>query len=369
MNILFALPGLHKVRRGAEVVFESVAQEIASGGEHQVTMLGSGQPIAERAYAFEHLPAASRDRFETWPKLPFLRSEFMYEELTFALGLLRHPARRAADVTMTCGYPYGNWTLRAPTGRGHRPAHVFVTQNGDWPAFERGGEARFFGCDGLVCTNPVYHARNRDRWRTALIPNGVDPRRFHPDPGDRARFGLPTDRPVVLMASALQANKRVLEAIAAVALVPRAHLMIAGDGPLRDEVDRLAGERLPGRFSRGTFGPDDMPLLYRSADVFLHPSIEEPFGNVYIEALSSGLPVVANDEEITRWILGEYGVFTDARSDEALARALEDAQSMTSSTRAEASAWAHATYAWSVVAGRYLEFLVETVERRRRVPA
>ena len=45
MHVLFALPGLHRVRRGAEVVFESVAQEIALGGEHQVTLVGSGRPI------------------------------------------------------------------------------------------------------------------------------------------------------------------------------------------------------------------------------------------------------------------------------------------------------------------------------------
>src|SRR5689334_10157497 len=84
MRILFALPGLHRFGRGAEVVFESVAEQIALRGEHQVTLVGSGEARTDRAYDFIHLPAASRERFEHWPKLPFLRHEFMYEELSFA---------------------------------------------------------------------------------------------------------------------------------------------------------------------------------------------------------------------------------------------------------------------------------------------
>src|SRR3546814_16103079 len=47
-----------------------------------------------------------------------------------------------------------------------------------------------------------------------------------------------------------------------------------------------------------------MPALYRSADVFLHMSLLESFGNVFIEAWASGLPVIGHDTERLRWILG-----------------------------------------------------------------
>ena len=190
MRILFALPGLHRFGRGAEVVFESIAQQVAAAGNHQVTLVGSGEVRPGRAYDFVHVPAVSRERFEHWPKLPFLRHEFMYEELTFAAGLLRLPIVEQADVTMTCSYPYTNWALRRRR-RGGRPAHVFVTQNGDWPALKRGPEPRFFSCDGLICTNPLYYERNSARWHSTLIPNGVDPLRFLPGPARRAELGLP----------------------------------------------------------------------------------------------------------------------------------------------------------------------------------
>ena len=367
MRILFALPGLHRFGRGAEVVFESVAQKIALRREHQVTLVGSGEKRADRAYDFIHLPSVSRERFEHWPKFPFLRHEFMYEELSFAAALAGLPAVGQADVTMTCSYPYTNWALRRPRA-GKRPAHVFVTQNGDWPAFEQRAEARFFSCDGLICTNPLYYERNRERWHSALIPNGVDPSRFHPGPQRKAELGLPTDRPVILMVSALEPGKRVIEAMRAVADVPDAYLVIAGDGPQRDEVDRLAGERLPGRFMRGTFRHEQMPDLYRSSDLFLHTKIRESFGNVYVEALSCGAPIVAHDDEVTRWILGDHATLVDSTSESALAAAIADALRAPRGPR-DAAAWAHARYSWEVVAGKYVDFFSDVLERRSPCPA
>jgi glycosyltransferase involved in cell wall biosynthesis len=365
MQLLFALPGLHRVGRGAEVVFESVAQQIAARGEHQVTLVGSGQPRADRAYDFIHLPAVSREHFEHWPKLPFLRQEFMYEELTFATGLALLPAVGKADVTMTCGYPYTNWALRRPRLGKRRPAHIFVTQNGDWPAQGRGAEPRFFSCDGLICTNPLYFERNRARWHSALIPNGVDPARFHPGPQRRAELGLPIERPIVLMVSALEAGKRVIEAMHAVAEVPDAFLVVAGDGPLRHEVDRLAAERLPGRFMRGTFTHEQMPDLYRSADLFLHTKIRESFGNVYVEALSCGAPIVAHDDEVTRWILGGHAVLVDTTSKEALTKVIAEAL-RAPKTDTEGAAWARSRYGWEAIAAQYVDFFRDVLERTRR---
>jgi glycosyltransferase involved in cell wall biosynthesis len=362
MHILFALPGLHRFDRGAEVVFESVAEQIARQGMHRVTLVGSGQTRPGRSYDFVHVPAVSRERFEHWPKLPFLRHEFMYEELTFAAGLGALRAVIEADVTMTCSYPYTNWALRRPRSGG-RPKHVFVTQNGDWPALGRGLEPLFFSCEGLICTNPLYYERNRERWHSTLIPNGVDPARFRPGPQRKTELGLPVDGPVVLMVSALEPGKRVIEALRAMADVPEAYLMVAGDGPLRDDVDRLAAELLPGRFSRATFRHDQMPDLYRSADLFLHTKIRESFGNVYIEALSCGAPIVAHDDEVTRWILGDYAMLVDTNSQAALSAAISQALKTRPADPAAAK-WAHARYSWDVVAEQYLGFFDEVLAGR-----
>lgn len=361
MRLLFALPGLHRFGRGAEVVFESVAQQIALSGRHEVTLVGPGQPRGDRAYEFIHVPAVSRERFERWPKFPFARHEFMYEELTFAAGLIGLPAVGAADLTMTCSYPYTNWALRRP--RKHRPAHVFVTQNGDWAPQGRGLEPGLFGCDGLICTNPLYYQRNKERWRSTLIPNGIDPARFYPGPQRKSEFDLPLDQSVVVMASALEPGKRVLEAVRAMADVPNAFLLIAGDGPQREEVDALAAKLLPNRFRRATFSHEQMPELYRSADLFLHTKIRESFGNVYIEALSCGVPIVAHDDEVTRWILGDHAMLVDTQSAQELAAAIT--QTLRSpSNGAAAAAWAHSRYSWEVVARKYVDFFEDVLDRR-----
>jgi glycosyltransferase involved in cell wall biosynthesis len=360
VRFLFALPGLHRFGRGAEVVFESIAQQIAAAGEHDVTLVGSGHPRGDRAYDFIHVPAASRDQFENWPKMPFLRHHFMYEELTFAAGLATLREVADADVTLTCSYPYVNWALRRRR-RGGRPPHVFVTQNGDWAPQGLGIEPRFFSCEGLICTNPLYLERSRERWNATLIPNGVDPTRFFPGPDRREELELPADRPIVLMVSALEPGKRVLEAIEAMTEVPGAMLVVAGDGPLRDKVDQLAARLIPGRFKRATFRHEQMPDLYRSADLFLHTKIRESFGNVYIEALSCGTPIVAHDDEVTRWILDEHATLVDTEDRHALSGAIRKAL-RAGRGQAAAAGWAHERYSWSVVADSYAGFLAHVAQ-------
>jgi glycosyltransferase involved in cell wall biosynthesis len=233
--------------------------------------------------------------------------------LTFIPDFLRRYRPAQFDITVTCSYPFTNWMLRRPTLRGSRPPHIFVTQNGDWPARSNGSEFRFFGCEGLVCTNPDFYASNQHRWRCRLIPNAVECDRFHPGAGQRQRFGLPEDQLVILMVSALIPSKRVETGIEAASRIPDAHLVVAGDGPLRQTVDSKAAQLLPGRFTRLTVTPDLMPLLYRSTNVFLHLSKEESFGNVFIEAMACGVPVVGHETDRLRWIVGndEYLLDTD----------------------------------------------------------
>ena len=362
MRVLFALPGLHRIGRGAEVAFESVAQELAREGKHDVHVIGSGVAIPGRAYRFGHVSAIPRERFEGWPTMPFLRNEFAYEDLTFAAGLMLKHWRDETDITVTCSYPYTNWALRSRLPGRTKPLHIFVTQNGDWPAYERRRECRFFSCDGLVCTNPLYWQRNRERWFSTLIPNGIDPTRFYPGAGDRARLGLPENRPVVLMVSALDQSKRVLEGMRAVAKIANAFCVVAGDGPLRDEVDRLAVESLAGRFLRATFPHDLMPMLYRSANVFLHTAMHESFGNVYIEALASGIPVVAHDDEVTRWIFEDHGYLVDTTAEPILVDTLKVALSAPASTATRAASFARSKYNWRVIAARYSDFFAEVTD-------
>ena len=364
MHIQFALAGLHRVRRGAEVAFESVAEQLAGHPGDQVSMIGSGEPRADRSYRFEHVSVIGRETFEKWPSMPLFRNEMMYEEFTFAARLLVSGASRNADVTVTCGYPYTNWALRARGSVKGRPLHVFVTQNGDWPAVERKREYRFFSCDGLICTNPRYWNRNRERWNAVLIPNGIDPARFHPGPSNRAALGLPAGGPIVLMVAAADANKRVIEGLKAVAELGDVNFVVAGDGPLRDQLDALGNELMPGRYVRKTFPQHQMGDLYRSANILLHPTIGESFGNIYVEAMASGLPVAAHDEDLTRWIFDGRAELADANSQSELVAAMTRALGKPAASRTEAAAYASERFAWPSIAKQYRAFFAELLSQR-----
>ena len=304
-----------------------------------------------------------RENFELFPAIPVLRHEFAYEEMTFVPALLKQYRPAEYDITLTCGYPFTNWVLRRPVWRGTRPPHVFVTENGDWPAFSDTSEFRFFGCEGLVCTNPDFYQRNRHRWRCRLIPNGVDCDRFRPGPAQRQELGLPGDCLIVLMVSALDSIKRVEIGIQAVSELSDAHLVVAGDGPLRRVIDAEAARLLPGRFTRLSLPPERMPALYQSSDVFLHLSKAESFGNVFIEAMACGIPIVAHDSERLRWIVGNDEFLLDTSDPAAVARCIELAAKGPAIERRGRAAKA-AAFSWPRIGKMYREFLEEVIASR-----
>ena len=223
-----------------------------------------------------HVPTVRRERFERWPRVPTLRNETGWEEEHLCLG----SSPSSDQGTLILSRPA---CIHLPIGRSAVPRLVlgdlkgFSLRKRDWPPYSNDAEFRFFDCDGLVCTNPDYFERNRHRYKCDLIPNGVDLSRFRPGKSEKARFGLP-EGPVVLMASALIESKNVAEGIAAMTNVSSATLVVAGDGPLRDEMRKLGDQLIPDRYIQLTVPAADMPALYRSADAFMHLSVDEFLG-------------------------------------------------------------------------------------------
>ncbi|GAA4000748.1 hypothetical protein GCM10022211_09120 [Sphingomonas humi] len=355
------MPGLHRVSRGAEIAFMSVGSELARRG-HEVTLIGSGPERPGTSYRYLSAPLIGRERFERFPSWPAFRTETSWEEASFIPGFLRVYRPADYDVTLACSYPFLNWALRSRKHKGRRPAHVFVTQNGDWPAQADNSENRFFGCEGLVCINPDYLETNRDRYRSALIPNGVDLARFHNMPPARADLGLPEGVPLVLMASALIHSKQVGTAIDAVSRLPGVHLAVAGDGPLRATLRDQAARLMPGRFHNFTVTPDRMPALYNSADLFLHLSRDECFGNVFVEAMACGLTTVAWDLPRTRWITDTTACLVRDEDMDALTSGIAD--SLQRSADRSALEERAKLFSWDRIAAQYEAFLAEVIAQR-----
>jgi glycosyltransferase involved in cell wall biosynthesis len=144
--------------------------------------------------------------------------------------------------------------------------------------------------------------------RARVIPYGVDTARFSPDPQRRQiwrrRLGIGAGAPLLLGVGRMAAKKGfgVLAAAlpALLAALPELHVVLAGDGDLLPELAAATAawrERvhLPGAVLR-----DTLPDLYRAADLFVLPAVHDQRGNVdglpnvILEAMASGLPVVAS---------------------------------------------------------------------------
>ena len=162
------------------------------------------------------------------------------------------------------------------------------------------------------------------------------------------------------MVSAMIASKRVDAGVRAVAQIPDAHLVVAGDGPMRAEVKRLAAELLPNRFTQLSVKSDRMAALYRSADVFLHLSQDESFGNVYVEAMACGLPIVAHDSPRTRWIVSDDEYLAQSDDIAAVARQLGHAFADTP-VRQSARLTRAKQFQWSNIARQYQAFFAQVI--------
>jgi glycosyltransferase involved in cell wall biosynthesis len=131
-----------------------------------------------------------------------------------------------------------------------------------------------------------------------VVARGVDTALFDParrNEALRKSWGVGPDDPVLLHVGRIAAEKNLDALLAAYstarAQAPRSRLVLVGDGPARAEVQA----RCPDAIFAGTRRGEDLAVHYASADVFLFPSLTETYGNVTLEALASGLTVVAFD--------------------------------------------------------------------------
>lgn len=145
-EIFFALPGLLRHSRGAEIAFISVATELAKLGD-TVTIMGSGPVRAGTHDGYVGVPSIAHKNFESFSSIPPLRNEFADDEMTFVPGRLSQYQPTNDDVILTDSYSFTNLFLRRRVLRGSRLAHVSVTQNGDWTAYAISAECRYFRRD------------------------------------------------------------------------------------------------------------------------------------------------------------------------------------------------------------------------------
>jgi glycosyltransferase involved in cell wall biosynthesis len=163
------------------------------------------------------------------------------------------------------------------------------------------------------------------------------------------------------MVSALIPNKRIEFGIQAVSKIPGAHLVVAGDGPLRSEITAAAAQFLPDKFTLLSVAPERMPMLYQAADVFLQASKDEPFPLVFLEAMACGVPIVGHDMPRVRWFIGDDEFLADMDDPESIARSIQRAYDSFTPEGRQKRVEKAAAFSWAKVAGMYRDFFQEII--------
>ena len=206
--------------------------------------------------------------------------------------------------------------------------------------------------------------------RLEVVTRGVDTDRFDPSRRSaelRASWGVGPEDLVVTCVGRLAPEKNlgvVLTAIEAIARqLPRAKLLLVGDGPQRAEL----AARCPSAIFAGQRTGEDLAAHYASADLFLFPSLTETFGNVTTEAMASGLPVVAFDHAAAAQLIhsgrngilvpqGDIAAFVQAATE--LAAQPDRRATLGEQARASALGWS-----WDAIVARFESVLMAVVQR------
>lgn len=210
-----------------------------------------------------------------------------------------------------------------------------------------------------------------------MVPNGVDVAHFsapdelareHACVEVRKQYDIPLKSPLVISISRLVSKNGIADLIRAMKFLPEdAHLMIVGEGALFQSLHTLVQtEGLKKRvIFAGTVNHKELPKYLWASDVFCRPSLSEGLGNVFLEAMAAGVPVVAPQVGGIKDFLidGETGFVCASGNPEnialALRRALSDLAARTHVIE-EARALVREKYDWQNVS-RQMKFIFDAL--------
>ena len=252
----------------------------------------------------------------------FTIPEYELQKLSFPpiLEVVDHIIRRGyTELILSTPGPMGLTGLLAAKLLGLRVSAIYHT---DFPQY-----ARFLSEDDPMMEGIAWNymqwfysqmdrvyvnsQKYLDRWvekglpkeKLRILPRGLETEVFdlrHRDPGFWKKRGA---RGKVVLYVGRISKEKELEFLAQVAermkRDTQIHFAFTGDGPLLPELKK----RLPQALFTGTLHGEDLSRAYASADLFVFPSTTDTYGNVVIEALASGLPVLVSDQGGPRELL------------------------------------------------------------------
>jgi len=238
--------------------------------------------------------------------------------------------------------------------------------------------------DGIICVGANEEAGLQARYPDKLvrfIPNGVDPEKFATasEYNWRAKLGLHPCEKLILNVSRIDYQKNQKQLVRLLARLrdrgDAAHLLLIGPVTAEwygRELSALITEL--GLEARATLvsglRPEDPRLVaaYQQSDVFILPSVHEPFGIVALEAWCAGTPLLASRVGGLRYLVedGKTGLLFEPGDDDSLLAAYDRLPAVADRLRENAQSEAREHYSWKAVSAKLRCFYEEVIEARLR---
>ncbi len=290
---------------------------------------------------------------------------YLLEQASFFLGMLPYLHIKKPDVVLFSDFNLGTmlWHWR----RLNKLSYKLLFSNGapNGPPFSRMDHVQHL-------TPPHYQTAINAGGLSgnhSLVPYGIQIDReyvslsLHEKNSLRRKLNLPTDRHVILSVGAInKSHKRMNYLIQEVAKLAesRPYLLLLGQFDAESQEIMQLGDLLLGsdNFQTKTVASEEIGEYYKSADVFVLASLNEGFGRVFLEAMKYGLPCLAHDYEVARFVLGNHGYFANFAQSDGLTTLIRKVLSQENESEKYARHQAvYERFSWECLRNDYLEMI------------
>jgi 1,2-diacylglycerol 3-alpha-glucosyltransferase len=365
-KVFIACTGLGRVNRGFESFTQECFDAIKSSPYLSVRLFKGGGKSQKDTRRMLNFP---RDKRVTrWLSQLTNRSPYQLEQDSFFLNLLPFVRYGRPDVIYFSDKNLGDrlWRWRSYSGQSYGLL------------FSNGGPispSSFHQWDHIHQVSPIHHelalAKGVSAAKQSLVPYGVKIKRsldvlsIDDRRALRSRLNLPEDRVIVLSVAAINdSHKRMSYLINEVARLTgtRPYLLLVGQQDSESSAIIRCGNELLGsdNFGVRTVDPHEVNELYGAADIFVLASVSEGSPRALAEAISHGLPCLVHDYEVTRFVLGTYGVYGNFRDEGVLTdllRNVVDNITTISSCAIERHRFAYDRFSWDRLVTDYVGML------------
>ena len=328
-RVAIVCTGMDKVKRGFEIHARDLFELLRNDPRLELTLLkGSGVRRSDEKVVLNLHRDSPANRLLC--RIVGARWRYYIEYVSFAAGLLPLLLSRSFDAFYVMEAPLykflGRW--RAWTGAQFKLIHPTGGQLSRIPATPRD-----YVHHVTPCYVPIAEQCGFARENQFLIPHfihvaDVATARGRTGSADvRAKLGIPSGMQVVLSVGHIDADVKRMDYVVreCAALRRPVFLLLLGQQDAgSNSIRALASDKLGAeRFAMLTVAREEIYDYYALADVFVLASLREGFGLVFLEALAAGVPVIAHDYEVSRYVLGEQGHLADLSRTGSLATMLE----------------------------------------------